>query len=277
MDLFKRTTPLERYRIGRRTTWVKRDDLFAKWPAPPLGKLRGVRTLLRRLYMEGVRLVGCWDTRISALGQGVTVCARELAGLRVIVAYPVSQRSVLPEPVRAASNLGAEVLPVRAGRISISFAEARRLVENRGGVLLPFGLACIESVTAIEEEAAQIPDEAVQGGTVVVSCGSGVTLAGLIRGLGHRPTRYIGVSSGRSIRMIESCLKRYGVKLSSHIKIIPAQYSYAKALAISCPFPSHPNYDLKAWDFLQKNLDSLRGPLLFWNVGALGSSQRTLR
>jgi hypothetical protein len=47
---------------------VKRDDLFAEWPAPPLGKLRGALPLVKKLYANGVRLVGCWDTRISALG-----------------------------------------------------------------------------------------------------------------------------------------------------------------------------------------------------------------
>jgi len=277
MVVFRRSTPLERHSIGRGEAWVKRDDLFARWPAPPLGKLRGARTLLRRLYGEGVRLVGCWDTRISALGQGIAVCARELPGLRVLVAYPATRGSMVPEPLRIASELGAEVLPVRAGRISISFAEARRRVESRGGVLLPFGLDCIESVAAIQKESAKIPDQAVQGGTVVVSCGSGVTLAGLIRGLGHRPSRYIGVSSGRSVGMIERCLSKYVENCLDNVDIIPAEHAYAEELAISCPFPSHPNYDQKAWDFLQRNFRSLRTPILFWNVGAAGSGRGNLK
>lgn len=273
MVVFRTATPLERYSVGKGEAWVKRDDLFAKWPAPPLGKLRGARTLLRRIYREGVRLVGCWDTRISALGQGIAVCASELPSLRVIVAYPDSRGSMIPEPLQIARELGAEVLPVKAARVSISFAEARQRVEDRGGVLLPFGLDCMESVAAIQEEAAKIPDQAIYGGTVVVSCGSGVTLAGLISGLGHRPSRYIGVSSGRSVGMIQRCLSKYVEYCLDYVDIIPANYAYAEQPAISCPFPSHPNYDLKAWDYLQRNFRSLRRPILFWNVGAAGSGR----
>jgi hypothetical protein len=271
------STPLERYELEGEEVWVKRDDLFASWPAPPLGKLRGAIGLLRKLYGEGVRLVGCWDTRVSALGQGIAVLAKQFRGLRVIVAYPANQGSIIPEPLRIASNLGAEVLPVRAGRINISFAEARKRVEERGGILLPFGLDCIESVAAIQKEAAKIPDQAIAGGTLIVSCGSGVTMAGLIRGLGHRPSRFVGVSSGRSVERIELCLSKYVERYFSDVEIIPPKHAYSEKLAISCPFPSHPNYDLKAWNFLQQNLRSLRRPVLFWNVGADGSGRENSR
>jgi 1-aminocyclopropane-1-carboxylate deaminase/D-cysteine desulfhydrase-like pyridoxal-dependent ACC family enzyme len=270
MSFFRSSTPLEQYLLDNGHVWVKRDDLFARWPAPPLGKLRGARALLRELYRDGVRLVGCWDTRISALGQGITICARELPGLKVIVAYPASRGSEIPDPLRVASQFGAKILPVRAGRITISFADARKRVEASGGVLLPFGLDCIQSVSAIEREAARIPDSAVSGGTVVVSCGSGVTLAGLLRGLGARPSRYIGVSCGRSIGMIQRCLSKYVENCLDVVELIPPVHSYSKQLALSCPFPTHPNYDLKAWAFLRENFRSLRAPVFFWNVGAIG-------
>jgi 1-aminocyclopropane-1-carboxylate deaminase/D-cysteine desulfhydrase-like pyridoxal-dependent ACC family enzyme len=275
MSLFRRSTPLEKHALGKEEVWVKRDDLFARPPAPPLGKLRGARHLLGKLHRRGVRLVGCWDTRISALGQGIAICARDLRGMRVIAAYPAIPGQPIPEALRVAGLLGAEILPVRAGRITISFAEARRYVEARGGVMLPFGLDCVESVAAVLREARRIPDEAILGGTAVVSCGSGVTLAGLIQGLGSRPSRYVGVSSGRSVRMIESCLRKY-VKIPTHLRIIPANYPYTKELTILCPFPSHPNYDLKAWDYLRRNLRRLPKPILFWNVGALTTGATVL-
>lgn len=275
MAIFARSTPLERYRVGDREVWVKRDDLFAKWPAPPLGKLRGARALLGRLYRHRTRLVGCWDTRISALGQGIAACATELPGLQVIVAYPASQGSAVPLPLQIASQLGAEVLPVRAGRISISFAAARKVVQERGGFMLPFGLECFESVAAIQQEAAALPEEAVHDGTVIVSCGSGVTLAGLVRGLHRRAARYIGVSSGRSVEAIQRCLSKYVDDGLDRVKLIQTKYSYDTPLNISCPFPSHPNYDQKAWDYLLRHFRSLRKPILFWNVGAAAPDHRS--
>jgi len=267
-------TPLECYRVRGKDVWVKRDDLFARWPAPPLGKLRGAPLILAELYAGGVRLVGCWDTRVSALGQGIAACAMEFPGLRVVTAYPASLGSSIPEPLCIARQLGAEVLPVRAGRITISFSSARKAVVERGGVMLPFGLECPESVEAVSLEASSLPAELVAGGTLIVCCGSGVTLAGLIRGLGSLPAAYIGVSSGRSVTNIERCLRRHGASLD-RVRLFAAETEYNRHSDIFLPFPSHPNYDQKAWAYLEKNIEHLRPPVLFWNVGAAGTGMPT--
>src|SRR5271170_6829744 len=100
-SLFRNDTPIDRYRLARRWVYVKRDDLYAAPPAPPLAKLRGAMSLLTRLYSEGIRLVGCWDTRISALGQGIAACCATFPGMKVIVAYPKTKGSHEPEIGRA--------------------------------------------------------------------------------------------------------------------------------------------------------------------------------
>jgi 1-aminocyclopropane-1-carboxylate deaminase/D-cysteine desulfhydrase-like pyridoxal-dependent ACC family enzyme len=267
-SLFQVHTPLESHLVSGYSVWVKRDDLFAHPPAPPLGKLRGAIALIKKLREEGTDLVGCWDTRISALGQGIAaICAYQFPDVRVITCYPNSKGSTLPEPLRIAKMLGAEILPVRPGRITISFAEARREVQSRGGVMLPFGLDCLESVEAIALESRTVPPKAVNFGTVVVSCGSGVTLAGLVRGLGSRASHFVGVSSGRSVASIQRCLKRYGTPLEQ-ITLVPPVVPYSRCIKAEVPFPSHPNYDEKAWAVLKNRIRSLKPPVLFWNVGA---------
>src|SRR5215213_2872127 len=95
-NIFNDFTPIERYKIKGRTIYVKRDDLYGVPPAPPLAKMRGLRILLKRLYDEGVRLVGCWDTRISKLGQGVAACCQEFNGLKSIVSYPTKKGVAIP-------------------------------------------------------------------------------------------------------------------------------------------------------------------------------------
>jgi 1-aminocyclopropane-1-carboxylate deaminase/D-cysteine desulfhydrase-like pyridoxal-dependent ACC family enzyme len=266
--MFREDTPIERYRVGTYWVRVKRDDLYAAPPAPPLAKLRGAMSLLATLHSQGVRLVGCWDTRISALGQGIVACCASFPGMHVVVAYPKTKGSNTPDPIARARKLGAEILPVVAGRITISFAAARREVERRGGVMLPFGLECAESVSAVARAAATVPPAYTSSGTVVVSSGSGVTLAGLILGLSGRPTRFIGVSSGRSIDSIQRCLNRHGITECERIQLVPAREAYDVPVDFECPFPSHPNYDRKAWRFLAENAGSLQRPLFFWNVGA---------
>src|SRR5258708_1566538 len=151
--LFRKHTPVERHRLGRHAVYVKREDLYGRPPAPPLGKLRGLRIVLENAYRQGVRLAGCWDTRVSRPGAGL------------------------------AAALGGELVPVPAGRLNISHAAGRRAIEQRGGWMLPFGLECPEAVAAVAHEAATVPAAFYEGGTVIVCCGSGVTLAGLLRGL----------------------------------------------------------------------------------------------
>ena len=134
--------------------------------------------------------------------------------------------------------------------------------------MLPFGLECTESVASVEQAAATVPPAYTSGGTVVVSTGSGVTLAGLVRGLRGRPSKFVGVSSGRSADSIQKCLSRYGIEKSRAIRLVPAREAYYVPIECECPFPSHPHYDRKAWRYLTENTKSLESPLFFWNVGA---------
>lgn len=260
-------TPLEKYILDGVEVWVKRDDLFGVPPAPPLGKLRGLRVLLKKIRRSGGRLVGCWDTRVSSLGQGVAAACRDYSGMRCIISYPTKKGAGIPDAVVRAKHLGAEVHPVPGGRITISFARAREYVEAEGGVMLPFGLECQEAVQAVAEEARRLPDEAICGGTVVLSCGSGTTLAGLLRGIGDAPQRFVGVSAGRSIKAIHHTLRRHG-RVPDSVCLIEAPWNYAHRLDTDCPFPAHPNYDLKAWAYLRKRIAKMPQPILFWNIGS---------
>ena len=64
MDLFNENTPIENYNIKGRAVYVKRDDLYGRYPAPPLGKLRGLRVLIDKYYKKSIRTIACWDTRV---------------------------------------------------------------------------------------------------------------------------------------------------------------------------------------------------------------------
>jgi 1-aminocyclopropane-1-carboxylate deaminase/D-cysteine desulfhydrase-like pyridoxal-dependent ACC family enzyme len=265
--LFRNSTPIESHRAGSRRVFVKREDLYGITPAPPLGKLRGLRLFLADANRRGIDLVGCWDTRISMLGLGLAACCREFPGMRCIVSYPMGKGDKTPLQAEQAASLGAELLPVPAARINICFAATRRYVEKRGGVMLPFGLECEKAVEAVATEARRVNRAFFSGGTVVLSCGSGVSLAGLLRGLSAQPHRIVGISSGRSLANILRCVRRYA-EIPNYLELREAQALYKTAIRFPCPFPSNPHYDLKAWKYLVENRARLRGPLLFWNIGA---------
>jgi len=267
-DIFKEHTPIEEYSLGGRTIFVKRDDLYGRPPAPPLAKLRGLRRLVDSLTTEGISVFGCWDTHFSKLGQGLAALCAITPGLKAIVSYPVSKKRNLPAAVAEAERLGATLLPVPSNHIAICYAMAKKRIEARGGYMLPFGLECREAVDAISDVARTVDEGFYAGGTVVLSCGSGVTLAGLINGLGAQPRKLIAISSGRSVDAIMACLRRRCLQLPSYLDLRPASLPYAHELKYDCPFASHPNYDLKAWQFLENNLAGLPEPILFWNIGA---------
>jgi 1-aminocyclopropane-1-carboxylate deaminase/D-cysteine desulfhydrase-like pyridoxal-dependent ACC family enzyme len=188
--------------------------------------------------------------------------------MRCIVSYPKKKGEPEPSWIPDARGLGAEVYPTAGNRISISFAAARKYVNEKGGAMLPFGLECQEAVAAVAAEAATTPREFFQDGTIVLSCGSGVTLAGLVSGLPVLPHRIIGLSSGRAVKNIMSCVRRYVKDPPNCVIVREALVPYSTVSTSSCPFPAHPNYDLKAWEFLKDNLSTLKEPILFWNIGA---------
>jgi len=262
------STPVEQYLVSQRIIFVKREDLFGIHPAPPLGKLRGLGVLLTNYQAEGVNIVGCWDTRVSKLGQGLAALVRNFPGMRAIVSYPARQGCALPEAVRIAADLGAEIMPVRGNHISICYSQISKRVTACSGKMLPFGLECQEAVRAVAVEAATLPASLVASATFILSCGSGVTLAGLLLGLRATPRRILGISSGRSLLKIRACVCRYVNALPSFVELRPAVIPYDVALEYPCPFPSHPNYDRKAWKFAVDNLQTLHDPVIFWNIGA---------
>ncbi|HEY0395445.1 MAG TPA: hypothetical protein VGD01_13185 [Candidatus Elarobacter sp.] len=264
---FNEHTPIERYRVDGYPVFVKRDDLFAEPPLPPLGKLRGLHVVLEDLVRTGVRCVGSWDTRISKLSQGVAILAARYGSLRTIVSYPARNGEPLPEPIRVAAEYGAELFPVRGNFPRIAWSQAKRYVESHGGVMLPFGLECAEAVAAVAREASTVPERCYAGGTVVLCGGSGVTATGLLRGLRTAPSRVLVLSSGRSPEQIRRTIARY-LPVPKYVEIVTPIMPYERPARIRCPFPAHPNYDLKAWACTIDRIDGLRAPVLFWNVGA---------
>jgi 1-aminocyclopropane-1-carboxylate deaminase/D-cysteine desulfhydrase-like pyridoxal-dependent ACC family enzyme len=265
---FNENTPIEIHTVSTNHIYVKREDLYGQFPAPPLGKLRGLRSLLNKYNKNGITTVGCWDTRVSKLGQGLAVCVKEFYGMRAIVSFPKINNAKTPESITQAAALGAEIYPVPGGRINICYSISRKYLESLGGIILPFGLECSESVEAIKREAQKTPIDYIKNGTLVACCGSGVTLAGIILGLPIKPKKIIGISSGRSKKNILKCLNKYIPSLPNSLEIIESMIPYNTALPFACPFPCHPNYDLKAWKYLVENINKIDSPILFWNIGA---------
>ena len=274
--MFLEHTPIEEYRVGSTTVYVKREDLYGQPPMPPLAKLRGIRMVLDSLYLKGVRTIGVLDTRVSKSGQGVAAVRKyEHPDMKLMLAYPVSKadRSV-PSQHQEAEKIGAVLYPQQATRQSIMWYKFKRIVEEEGGVMLPHGLPFVDTAVSVAREAATVPKELLQGSLVLI-VGTGTMLAGILLGLEILPKLIVGISAGKStegqFRTINDIMRQVAPFMSlksGDVKLKQPIMDYSVADDYPCPFPSHPNYDRKAWRWLCEHIKELPEPVLFWNIGA---------
>ena len=261
-------TPIETYLVQGRSIYVKREDLAYDMPYPRLAKLRGIVPLRTRLKAEGVRTIGVYDTRVSKAGWGVAAACRELQ-LECVECIPLVQGEPIPPSAAKAIELGARPYHPKAGRANVCYYFSKEHVETLGGVMLPMGLCCTETVGATAGVARQLPPE-LKRGTIAICTGTGTILAGVIAGA-PEATIY-GISCGMNVERqrnrINQLLIGQGCFWEMRHHLIHGGFGYYDAPLTQCPFPTHPNYDLKAWSWLQEHIELLKDPVTFWNIGS---------
>src|SRR6266496_6616869 len=112
-------TPVETLQIAGRPVFVKREDLFAGPPAPPLGKLRSIRAILCKMRHEGKRVVGCFQATRSRIGHALAAACADMGGFVCIVAYGAFPNLPPPPSALEAKRLGACLLPIRNNFLTI--------------------------------------------------------------------------------------------------------------------------------------------------------------
>jgi len=262
-------TPISKYIINNNEIFVKREDLFSTYPAPSLAKLRGIIKYVEKLEREGVKLLGILDTRISKSGWGLAYLCNQ-KNIEVICFYPkLKAEKELPKIQQMEKQLGAEVYPLQAGRISILYSQAKKIMIEKGGHMMPMGLVLEETKNEVSKLINK--EEYEKFKSIVVSLGTGTICAEIIDGveknLDTKPKIY-GVSCGMNISKIKkriTSLLQY--KLPENVSLITSNYDYYDEENIHTEFPSSIYYDKKALKWLDDNYNKLEQPVLFWNIG----------
>lgn len=257
---------------------VKREDLFRPPPYPPLSKLRGVESVVDRLIAtEGINTFGALDTSVSMSGQGLAAVCRD-RGCKAIVCFPwyVGQTELQPQQ-RICQELGAELVKIKAGRVGVMYSQAKKEVWQRSGVMFPMGMTLAETAQEVRAETS-FTLKTHPARSIVVSVGTGTILSGIVLGIkdaveaGSGPFDLWAISCGMHPNRQRRRMQTLGVCPifpGLHFHHLLDHYSYYDQATVACPFNAHPNYDLKAWDWLQRNKDRLPGPILFWNIGGV--------
>lgn len=274
-------TPLETYELNGVPIMVKREDLCAPFPGPSFSKMRGVYAHIQKRPEEHI---GVLDTFHSKAGWAVSWACQAL-GKNAVDFWPRYKKDNYaggPPPryqQQQASELGATLVDVQAGRSAVLFHQAKKLLASQfpGSYMMPNALKLPESVTENAAEAERTAQQLPPSGTLVISISSGTVASGVLLGF-HRSgllDKYNVILHMGYSRSQQACLeymeKSAGIPLKGRVHFVDEGYGYADAAkGIDVPFPCNPYYDAKAWKWLAdpENLAAVYPrPIVFWNIG----------
>jgi 1-aminocyclopropane-1-carboxylate deaminase/D-cysteine desulfhydrase-like pyridoxal-dependent ACC family enzyme len=275
----KWNTPVETYEQNGRAIYVKREDHAVKWPGPPFSKIRGVYQHLKALKHQGVRIVGYVENGVSMGSWAVAYCAQKL-GLKAVIFDPQYKHDT-PPLLTLHRQIWPQFSPIiihsKPMRLKIANNMCRKVLYEQYGakaILLPNGLPFPETITETAKEWRRTM-EVVHPKSTVICIGSGTIAAGILNGM--KSTE--GILYGVLVAPRDTKAKQKEICDKSHrhftglfdeglsFQVVDAGWAYDAVANRDCPFPSHPNYDLKAWTWLCDNIQHLKSPILFWNIG----------
>ena len=269
-------TPIEQYE----GFYVKRDDLATKdlEGAPPLAKMRGLYPLLENVLEKNI---GYYESKISQSSWAVAWCCREF-NKQATIYYHHGKN--FPEhtqkyQLKIWEHFKVEQVPMyEANIMSIhaSIAKKQFFEKYPDGRFLPSGLPLDKSKYLVADQVKKLPKE-VFGGSFVVCVGSGTMASGVLHGLTeYRPHEYhdfygILVHDKKNPSKVKAKLiekSHLDPFTGINVKVLHYNYDYFDKETCSVPFPCCEYYDRKAYKWMIDNLETLKKPVLFWNIGA---------
>lgn len=216
---------------------VVRDDLFAG----------GTKARFLPALFEGIDEI-VYASPVQGGAQSAIAHVAAALGKRATIF--VAQRAVPHPRSLMAKRLGAKVLQVRPGYLTVVQKRARAYAAaTPGSLLAPFGIDLPEGPQAIATAARMTGLQPVE---VWCAGGSGVLARGLAMAWPDVPLHVVQI--GRPVERLPrgTILHVHPLEFGAHCTIKP-------------PFPSDPHYDAKAWQLCTR-LRRKDGTVLFWNV-----------
>lgn len=223
-------------RHGR--VYVVRDDLLAGGT-----KRRALMAVLPLLAQSAREFVYA----TPAYGYAQIALAYACLDLGYKTTLFVAKRNALHPRTQEAKSAAATIVEVPFGYLSNVTARARAYCVESGATLVPFGLDAPLFIDAIANVARSLP---LVPRSVWAVAGSGVLIRGLQRAWPIADINAIRVGAEPSV---------------GRAKLFVAAEPYEKPAKNPPPFPSCPEYDAKAWAFIEQHADD---GALFWNVAA---------
>ena len=176
----------------------------------------------------------------------LATCAAQ-AGKRATIF--VAKRAEPHPRALMAKRLGATVVQVSPGYLTVVQSRARDYCARSGATLAPFGVDMPEAIEAI---AAAARSTGLDPAEVWCASGSGVLMRGLAKAWPN--ARRHSVQIGREL----SAADVGGATIHKH------RLAFGDRCKTAAPFPADPHYDAKAWEIAKTRRGA--GLVVFWNV-----------
>lgn len=266
-------TPLEEYKIKGRSVWVKRDDLMGDGiNLPPWGKMAAIYRLVDKYVDKSKPL-----THLSVDGSwsGWTLAAIcEDLGIEFYYSHPDSKKisqELLGEVKEKYSS--CKFNPIRPNMMSIMYNSLKKQAKEEGWQMLPYAFDHDFYMDYLSDRIQ--PYNHFKN--LVISSGSGVTLSGLSKGFFREELKEFWPQTDKKIwttcvsseNSINKMLKKNGLS-QLPIDVRKSEYDFDNRMEeYKAPFPCNQFWDIKQWHWLENNIDSIEGDILFWNVGGI--------
>lgn len=260
--------------------WVKREDQSCRHPGPQFSKTRGV---YEHIKARPESTIGVLDTYHSQAGHAVAL-ACQILGKQCVNYYPEYKREPgFRAPQLAAQLLGAELFGIPAGRSSVIYHKAKKLLAEHvlDAYMMPNALKLKETVSETAREVGKLDDF----DTVIIPSSSATIAAGVIRGFLLRknyrvmPGFIIHLGYSRPERAVRKYLYDSVANPGcdpDEITVVDELYNYKDQArdGETPPWPCNPYYDLKAFRWWMRERDkpdrggaAVYGKTLLWNIG----------
>lgn len=270
---FNEDTPLEEYTVKGRKVWVKRDDLMGDGNnLPPWGKIGAVYELVKK-YVDRNRPLthlsvdGSWTAWVLA-----AIC--EDLGIEFYASYPDSKKisreylAMIKEKYPS-----VHMNPIKPNMMQIMYNSLKRDAGERGWQMLPYAFDHQFYKEYLRDRIQPYSNFK----NLVVSSGSGVTLSGLMMGyygdvIGDffpKTDKMVWTTCVSSEASIKKMLKKNGLEhLPIHIR--KSEFMFEDRMpGYEAPFACNQFWDIKQWHWLEHNIETIEGDILFWNVGGI--------
>ncbi len=234
--------------------YFKREDFFV-CNGVRGAKVRGCYLLVEKELKKDKEIKGA-TTAGSRQSPQINILAK-VADHFKIKTEAHTPEGILSDELQKAKEGGAKIIQHKAGYNNVIIARAREASEKNGYINVPFGMESEEAIENTAKQVENIPDAIKR---IVVPVGSGINLAGIIRGKIKFKKKFeiLGITVGKNPKKL---LDKYVPEWEDHVELKKSGEDYHTSVeAEIAGITLDPIYEAKCKRFIKKGD-------LFWIIG----------